>query len=59
MIKSSVGEDESPQLPAYKVIILGMTSVGKTKLLTRYKYNDYKDEGATTLVVDFTPVCKK
>lgn len=43
MIKSSVNEDDSSLMTSYKIIILGMASAGKTKLLTRYKYGNYVD----------------
>lgn len=55
---SSLVDDESSLLPSYKVIILGMSQAGKTKLLTRYKYGSYVDEGMATMVVDFTYVYK-
>jgi small GTP-binding protein len=33
-----------------------MASAGKTKLLTRYKYGNYVDEGSQTMMVDCTYV---
>lgn len=45
-------------MPSYKVIILGMGSAGKTKLLTRYKYGNYADEGTQTAIIDCTFVYK-
>lgn len=46
----SLLEDED--LPNYKIIIVGRTQSGKTKLLTRYKFGNYTDDGAITLGVD-------
>lgn len=56
MNRSSLGEDESSLIASYKIIILGMASAGKTKLLTRYKYGNYLDEGSQTMMVDCTYV---
>jgi GTPase SAR1 family protein len=35
-----------------------MASAGKTKLLTRYKYGNYIDEGSQTMIIDCTFVYK-
>lgn len=56
MIRSSVGEEDSSITPSYKIIILGMATTGKTKLLTRYKYGNYEDTGVQTMMVDCTYV---
>lgn len=45
-------------MTSYKIIILGKASAGKTKLLTRYKYGNYVDEGAPTVMVDFTSISR-
>jgi GTPase SAR1 family protein len=50
MMISEYGDESS--VPTYKVIIIGKTQSGKTKLLTRYKYGTYIDEGVTTAGVD-------
>lgn len=55
---SSLIDDESSILPSYKIIILGMGEAGKTKLLTRYKYGNYVDEGSQTMIIDCTSVYK-
>ena len=49
MNKSEFDEDD---LPRYKIIIVGKSKVGKTKLLVRYKFGSYEDSGVTTLGVD-------
>lgn len=49
MNDSEFDEDEKPR---YKIIILGLSNTGKTKLLTRYKYGTYNDTGITTIGVD-------
>ena len=46
---SELDEDEKPR---YKIIMLGKSMSGKTKLLARYKYNTYSDQGITTIGVD-------
>jgi len=35
-----------------------MSSAGKTKLLTRYLYKNYLDEGWLTLAIDCSPVIR-
>ena len=40
-MRSSIDNDDAEKRPKYKVIILGKTSVGKTKLLTRYLQGFY------------------
>lgn len=47
----SLFEDED-ELPNYKIIIVGRTQAGKTKLLTRYKFGNYSDDGSITIGVD-------
>ena len=44
--------EDGEELSNYKVIIVGKTQVGKTKLLIRYKYGTYGDKGVTTIRVD-------
>ena len=44
--------DEDENLPNYKIIIVGKTRSGKTKLLTRYKFGTYSDDGSITVGVD-------
>ena len=48
----NVSELDDEDLPSYKVIILGKGKIGKTKLLTRYKFGTYEDQGTTTIGVD-------
>lgn len=55
MISSSIS-DEGAITNSYKIIILGMAAAGKTKLLTRYRYGNYVDEGLSTTMVDFIPI---
>ena len=47
----SLIEDED-DLPEYNIIIVGRTQSGKTKLLTRYKFGSYTDDGSITVGVD-------
>jgi len=49
MINSSLSEEEKP---TYKIIILGKSAAGKTKLLVRYLYETYQDAGNVTVMVD-------
>ena len=49
MNRSEIDEDD---VPMYKIIIVGHTSIGKTKLLIRYKFGVYEDEGIVTIGVD-------
>lgn len=48
----NISELEDDEKPRYKIIILGKTMSGKTKLLSRYKYGTYSDQGITTIGVD-------
>ena len=48
----NISELEDDQKPRYKIIILGLTNTGKTKLIARYKYGNYNDQGVTTIGVD-------
>ncbi len=36
----------------YKIILLGLSMVGKTKLLARYKFGVFDPTGVTTVAVD-------
>ena len=56
MNKSELDEDSRP---SYKVIIVGKSHVGKTKLLTRYKFGVFEETGSTTVGVDSHLVNKK
>lgn len=47
---SSLSDEET--LPQYKIILLGKSKAGKTKLLVRYLYGSYEDSGVSTLMVD-------
>ncbi len=59
-MRSSIDNDEEGNnLPKYKIIVLGKTAVGKTKLLIRYLDNFYEDQGITTIAVDFRIKKKK
>ena len=51
MMNTSLLEDED-ELRSYKIIIVGKSKSGKTKLLTRYKFGNYSDDGAITVGVD-------
>lgn len=42
----------------YKLCMAGCPAVGKTKLLTRYKYGNYSDSSTMTLLVDHIPMKK-
>lgn len=46
---STLSEEDCP---LFKVILLGKTQAGKTKLLTRYLYGNYQDSGIATPMVD-------
>ena len=48
----NVSELEEEDFPNYKIIIVGKGKAGKTKLLTRYKFNTYEDQGTMTVGVD-------
>lgn len=47
---SNLSEEDSTK--TYKVIILGKSAAGKTKLLVRYLYRTYEDAGNVTVMVD-------
>ena len=47
---SNLSEEDST--PTYKIIILGKSAAGKTKLLVRYLYQTYSDAGNVTVMVD-------
>ena len=47
---SNLSEEDST--PSYKIIILGKSAAGKTKLLVRYLYKTYEDAGNVTVMVD-------
>lgn len=49
MNRSELDEDE---VPSYKIIIVGKSHSGKTKLLARYKFGLYEDSGVITIGVD-------
>ena len=55
----NVSELDEEELPHYKVIIVGKSKAGKTKLLTRYKFGVYADQGFTTVGVDNHVVVRK
>lgn len=57
---SEMADDEKGQSEAlhFKICMAGCSSVGKTKLITRYRTNTYQDEGTITLVVDHIPIKK-
>lgn len=44
--------EDDDDLPTYKIIIVGKTKAGKTKLLTRYRFGNYTDAGSITVGVD-------
>jgi small GTP-binding protein len=52
---STLSEEECPQ---YKVILLGQSQAGKTKLLVRYLFGSYEDSGIQTHMVDCSYVRK-
>ena len=56
---SNLGDEDSSALPNYKIIILGKSAVGKTKLLTRYIYKSYVDQGVSTQMVDSSFIKRK
>jgi small GTP-binding protein len=47
---STLSEEDSAN--TYKIILLGKSAAGKTKLLVRYLYQTYQDAGNTTVMVD-------
>jgi len=53
MNKSSFFQEDSDSLPKYKIIILGKSMAGKSKLLTRFQHKFYEDSGVSTVSVDF------
>lgn len=55
----SMSEFYDDDLPSYKIIILGRTRSGKTKLLTRYKFSTYTDSNVPTIGVDTLLIKKK
>lgn len=61
MNRSSIDNDhdENEKRPRYKIIILGKSTVGKTKLLTRFIHQFYEDMGIGTISVDSTIAKRK
>ena len=59
MSGSSFDNDYSESLPKYKIIVLGKTGTGKTKLLTRYQHGIYDDSGMSSTAVDYNLIKRK
>jgi len=59
MNRSSIDNDLNENRPKYKVIVLGRSGAGKTKLLTRLIHDFYEDLGTSTLSVDVSIIKRK
>jgi small GTP-binding protein len=46
-------------MPTYKVIVLGLSQAGKSKLLTRYIYGCFEEKGTSTYGIDCSYVKRK
>lgn len=57
MMPNSTLSEEDNQ-PYYKIIVLGKSKAGKTKLLVRYIFKSYQDFGVATAMVDCSYVHK-
>ena len=41
------------EIPSYKVLIIGDPGIGKTSLIHRYIYNEFKEHNESTIGLDF------
>ena len=49
----NIRKDKIEDFPSYKILIIGDQGIGKTSLIHRYIFNEFKDNDSSTIGLDF------